>query len=275
MKPTTSPSAPPTTAPRGPRGPHPHPEVLEDLRRLDALLVEEDGENMETSWHRAGMELLIQSVLWWFRGRDDFYVAGDIFIYFSAEHVYNRDFRGPDFFFVDHVPLNPPRPFWVVWHENGRYPDVIIEILSPSTEEADRTTKFAIYERTFRTHEYYLYDFDRGRFEGWRIGAAGRYEPIAPNDRGWLWCERFGLWLGPWDGEWARMSHVRWPRLYDPEGRVAPTEAEFNAEQARLAQEQARQADERAAGAEAEVARLRALLAQRGSPAEGPDAPQG
>jgi Uma2 family endonuclease len=256
--------------------------VLEDLQKLESLLVASDGEPMDSPWHRAAMELLIQSILWRLRGRDDFYVGGNMFIYFSAQHVLNRDFNGPDFFFVNHVPLNPPRPFWVVWREN-RFPDVIIEILSPTTERADRTTKRAVYEQTFRTPEYYLYDFDAGRFEGWRMNFQRlRYEPLAPDERGWLWSEQLELWLGPWDGEWTRMSHVRWPRFYDPEGRVVLTEAEFSRqeaqqaeEHARQAEEHARQADQRAAAAEAELARLKALLAERRPTGDDPGAAPG
>jgi hypothetical protein len=26
------------------------------------------------------------------------------------------------------------------------------------------------------------------------------YQPINPDERGWLWCESLGLWLGPWAG---------------------------------------------------------------------------
>src|SRR2546421_257487 len=82
------------------------------------------------------------------------------------------------------VPLPPPRPYWAVWQEGGRYPNVIIELTSPSTEREDRTTKWTLYERTFRTPEYFIYDFDTGRVEGWRLSAALAYEPIPANDRG-------------------------------------------------------------------------------------------
>jgi len=30
---------------------------------------------------------------------------------------------------------------WVVWEENGRYPDVIVELMSPTTAEIDTSAK--------------------------------------------------------------------------------------------------------------------------------------
>src|SRR5262245_38377810 len=92
-------------------------------------LVYEDGEPLETPWHRAQMNLLIDLIdrLMEERGRDDFYSGGDMFVYYSAEQA--RDvamgrpyFRGPDVFFVDRVE-NAERKAWVAWEEGGRLPD--------------------------------------------------------------------------------------------------------------------------------------------------------
>src|SRR5205823_10782629 len=101
---------------------------------------------------------------------------------------------------------------WAIWREGWRYPNVILELTSESTEREDRVTKFRIYEQTFRTPEYFLYDFEAPRVEGWRL-KDGRYEPIAPNDRGWLWSEELGVWLGPWRGELLRIMQ-NWPRFF-------------------------------------------------------------
>src|SRR5438876_9386139 len=120
-------------------------EELEKLKNLQ--LPETDGIPLESDWHRAAIALLIESVLYHLKDRKDFYVGGNMFIHFCLEHVRKRSFRGPDFFYVDGVELNPPRRSWVVWKEGGRYPDVIIELSSPSTYEEDRTTKKTIYER--------------------------------------------------------------------------------------------------------------------------------
>src|SRR5262249_16325283 len=126
--------------------------------------------------------LLIESVSHLFRDRDDFFVGGNMCVHYSMQQLRNRDFLGPDFLFVNNVPYRR-RPYWAVWMEDGRYPNVIVELLSPTTADADRTTKRRTYEQTFRTPEYFLYDFDAGRFEGWRLDDQGRYQPIAPDER--------------------------------------------------------------------------------------------
>jgi Uma2 family endonuclease len=83
-------------------------------------LIETDGEPLESDWHRIAMNILIDSVKYYLRHRQDFYAGGNMFIYFSLEQARNRDFRGPDFFFVDGVPGEPIRPYWAVWQEGWR-----------------------------------------------------------------------------------------------------------------------------------------------------------
>ena len=158
-------------------------------------LIDSDGEPLDSEWHRFAINVLIESLLsHLLQQRDDFYVGGNMFVYFSEEQARNRDFRGLDFFFVDHVNRPPMRQYWAVWQEGGRYPDIIVELLSPSTTVEDRTTKEAIYEQIFHTSEYYCYDPYTQQLEGWRL-VCGRYQPIEPNEPGWLWCERLNLWL--------------------------------------------------------------------------------
>jgi Uma2 family endonuclease len=207
-------------------------------------LTETDGEPLESAWHRAQINLLIDVVTYWFRDRDDYYVDGNMFIYFSEQQVRDRDYRGPDFFYVAGVSRKPLRPYWAVWQEGGRYPDVIIELLSPTTADEDRTTKKVLYERTFRTPEYVCYDPHEPKLEGWRLGGRRRYRAITPDARGWLWLEELELWLGSWSGEYQGAEEV-WLRFYDAEGRLVPTRAET---------------------AEAELERLKTQLGEREAP---------
>jgi hypothetical protein len=137
----------------------------------------------------------------------------------------------------------------------GRFPDVIVELLSPTTAETDRTTKKQIYERVFRTPEYFLYDPDTGRLEGFRLSAKGRYRALKPNDRGWLWSEELQLWIGFWEGAYLNVSG-RWLRFFDADSRLVPIEAEVERQ--------------RAEAAEAELARLKAQIAGQDGPAPQP-----
>jgi Uma2 family endonuclease len=99
----------------------------------------DDGVPMETERHRRQMELLINTLKPWLDQRDDGYVGGNMFVYFSVDQVRNQDFKGPDFFAVLDVPKGE-RKSWVVWEE-GKSPDVIVELLSESTAEFDKTEK--------------------------------------------------------------------------------------------------------------------------------------
>jgi Uma2 family endonuclease len=263
---------------------------------FDALaalpLVETDGEPLETPWHRMEINLLIEAITCRFRDRDDFYVGGIMFIYYSAQQVRSRDYKGPDFFFVDGADRHRPRQWWAIWEEQGRYPDVIIELLSESTAEEDRTTKKAIYERTFQTREYFLYEPETEVLEGWRLNAKGRYRRIAANKQGRLWSEKLQLWLGTWDGVFQGQAAI-WLRFFDADGNlvhITAEEEQIRAAQAkRRAQAQKRRADaekkradaekkradaekQRADAAEAEAARLRreleALRRQAPSPSD-------
>jgi len=220
-------------------------------------LIFEDGEPLESFWHRQAMNLLIELIQFLYAGRTDYFAGGNMFVYFSAQHVFNRDFRGPDVFLVKNVDGLRDRRGWVVWEEDGRYPDLIIELASPSTVDGDRTTKKDLYERTFRTPEYFLYDPATERLEGWRFDEHQRYSAISPEAQGRMWSEQLGVWLGTWRGRWHGPVESVWLRFYDANGQLVPLFDE-------AAQQQARKEKERADKLEAELTRLRALLAEKG-----------
>ncbi|AFZ13737.1 protein of unknown function DUF820 [Crinalium epipsammum PCC 9333] len=120
-------------------------------------LIFDDGEPLESNRHRIAMNVLIRSMLTALAQRNDYFAGGNMFIYYSSAQARNRDFRGPDFFIVLNVDGRTDRQGWVVWEENGRYPDVIVELMSPSTAQVDICAKKDIYEQTFRTPDYFVY----------------------------------------------------------------------------------------------------------------------
>jgi Uma2 family endonuclease len=256
-------------------GPHvvPVPDTAE--------LIAEDGIPLESPWHRACIALLIEVLTYAWRHRDDFYVGGNMFIYYSQEQARNRDYRGPDFYFVDRVPRFPVRPYWATWLEGGRYPDLIIELTSPSTAEEDRTTKKALYEGTFRTREYFLRDPDTHQTEGWRLGPCQRYQPIAPDARGWLWSETLQLWIGLWEGTYGEvLEPTIWPRFFTREGELLALEsdaqrqrADAERQRAEAEHQRAEAERQRAEAAEVELARLKALVAELHGDRPGPSSP--
>jgi Uma2 family endonuclease len=212
-------------------------------------LPETDGQPLESPWHRACMNLLIEAVEVRLAGRKDFYAGGNMFVYFSSRQARNRDYSGPDFFFVQGPEIDHDRErlYWAVWDENGRYPNVIIELSSPTTAEEDHTTRKDLYERVFQTAEYFIYDPFTQVLEGWRL-AKRRYRRIKPNAQGRFLCEELGLWVGTWQGEFQGHDEL-WLRFYDADGQLVPIRAEAERQ--------------RAEAAEAELARLRQELATR------------
>ena len=244
-------------------------------------LVYDDGEPMENFNHVLQMTLLFDVIRQAMeeRGRSDFFVGGNTFVYYSVEQARavaeevkaglpsshpKASFRGPDVFFVDHVPGGGRRKAWVAWEEGGRLPDLIMELVSPSTERVDRKTKKDLYAKVFRTRDYFLFDYDNETLEGYRL-TGSVYEPIAPDRQGRLRSAVLGLDLGLWQGvvraaEGAEAETGTWVRLFDPDGRLVPTFGEAAEAKAAAAEAKVDAERARADAAEAELKRLRSLL---------------
>ena len=234
-----------------------------ELNQPPTDLIFDDGEPLESNRHRVAMNVLIRSLQQAWSDRNDFYTGGNMFIYFSRRQVRNQDFRGPDFFAVLDVDGTQERQGWVVWDEGGRYPDVIVELMSPSTAREDTTTKKNIYERVFRTPDYFVYNpFNPNSFQGWHLDASQTYQPLVPNEQGWLWCETLGFWLGTWDGTIDRET-ATWLRFYDSSGNLVLLPEEAAQQQAEAAQQQAEAAQQ-----QAEAAQQQAEAAQQQAEAE-------
>jgi septin family protein len=191
-----------------------------------------------------------------------------MFVYYSDAQVRNQDFKGPDFFIVKHVDGLKQRNSWIVWYEESRFPDVIIELLSESTEERDLGFKKDLYERTFRTAEYFCADFNMRQFYGWRL-AQRHYVEIPVDERGWRWSEEMQLWLGAWHGTFLGQEDT-WLRFYHPDGSLVllPEEAE---RQRAEAEHQRAEAEHQRAEAEhqrAEAAEERAHTAEEAARTE-------
>jgi Uma2 family endonuclease len=157
-------------------------------------LPNSDGVPMETARHRKQMVLLIQSLKAAWARRHDFFVGGNMFVYYSETQVKKNTFRGPDVFVVLNT-TDRDRKSWVLWQE-GKLPDVVIELLSDRTRHIDRGEKMRIYSRLWKTPEYYLYDPWSYELTGYRLDAQGKYQRIKPNQRGDLACQWLGLGLG-------------------------------------------------------------------------------
>jgi Uma2 family endonuclease len=187
-----------------------------------------DEPPLETELHLRQILLLIQCLEMLWRDRQDFYVFGNLTIYDSPKQLKSEDFRGPDFFVVLGTDRRP-RKSWVVWEEDGKYPNVIVELLSDSTAKTDRGLKKQIYQDTFRTPDYFWFDPYSLEFEGFHL-VDGAYQPLEPTEQGWRWSKQLGLYLGIHEGQL---------RFFTADGALAPT-AEEIAEAERCHNEQLR-----------------------------------
>ncbi len=191
---------------------------------------------LETDLHRLQMTLLIQCLELLWRDRNDFYVSGNITIYYSPRQRKSEDFRGPDFFVVRETERKP-RKSWVLWQEDGKYPNVIIELLSDSTALTDKGLKKQIYQDTFRTPEYFWFDPQNLEFAGFVL-VAGKYQAIEANAQGWLWSQQLELYLGV---EQEKL------RFFTADGQLVPTPEELAEQEQQRAEREKQRSDRLAA----------------------------
>lgn len=221
-------------------------EQIPPLSRLptEDELPCDDGVPMETPRHRLQLEILTRALEPWAAARGDVFVSGNQFVYFSASQLRRRDFRGPDVFVVSGVERRE-RKSWVVWDE-GKAPDVVIELISESTADLDKGEKKAVYQDQLRVPEYFWFDpFDAEDRAGFAL-VEGRYLPLSRDAQGCLPVASLGLHLCLWYGDYMGVE-TDWLRWSDQDGPLP------------LPEETQRQ---RADVAEAELERLRAELAK-------------
>jgi Uma2 family endonuclease len=233
------------------------PRIIEVVERIfvpdlpQIELPSEDGSPLESNWHRIQINLLVESVRQHWRGQTDFFVGGNMFIYYSVQQVRTREYKGPDVFVVKNVD-GANRRAWIVWEEDSRFPNVIVELLSPTTAAADIGPKKDLYEQTFRTPEYFCYDPDTRSLQGWRLGQHLTYESLRPNEGGRILSDQLRAWLGLWEGEYQGVR-ATWVRLFEDDAQMVSTGEEAERQ--------------RAEAAEAEAARLREELEHLKGPA--------
>jgi len=221
---------------------HPLFEDIDDKEILNSIaslptendLPYDDGVPMETSRHRDQMNLLIDSLKAYWKDSRRYYVGGNMFLHFDI--LNKRKFRGPDFFLVTDVD-NRERKSWVVWQEEMRFPDLIIELLSDTTRKTDKGEKKELYGRIFRTPEYYIYDPFTQEFGGYRL-SGNSYKDVLPDPKeNRIYSPITGLYL---------VIKENWLRWMTNDGYILPSHEElFEREKERAEQEKQRAEQEK------------------------------
>jgi Uma2 family endonuclease len=218
-------------------------------------LPSDDGKPMETQRHKMQMDILIETLYPWLEDRSDGYVGGNMFLYFSLAQVRNQDFQGPDFFAVLGVPKGE-RLSWVVWEE-GKAPNVIIELLSPSTAAKDKLVKKLTYQNDVRVPEYFWFDpFNPNDLAGFRLDN-GTYQPIFSDSQDRLVSQQLELALVRWQGLYRGVNAI-WLRWQTLDGELIPT----GQEEAIQAQIKAQEAESKAQAAEIKAQVMESILQQ-------------
>ena len=250
-----------------------HAGISPDASEIDDLSIvypSSDGEPMaESDWQYIPLTETVSTLRIWFLDRPDVYVAGDMLVYYRIND--NRTRVAPDVYAVFGASGNHPRDSWIVWRE-GKAPDFVLEIASPSTWQRDVTEKRSIYANMGVT-EYWRFD-PTGECFTPSLAAErlvdGEYHPmpLTENTEGMLMGHSDVLGLDicvlpdlefrlydPVSGHWLR-NHRE-----ESEARQAAEAARQAAEAARNAAESAFQAAEAARrAAEAENIALRERL---------------
>ena len=198
---------------------------------------------------------------------EDVLVAMELVVYYRQGD--NRVWLQPDVQVVYGVGRGPSRSSYLVWEE-GKPPDFVLEVASPSTAAKDARHKVGEYA-SLGVREYWRLDpvgaLMASPLEGY-VAKAGGYEPVsavAVEGRAWLRSEVLGLDLRGEQQERGIVVAFRDPRTGEEWASAAERERQA-AERERQAEKRGRQAAEQRANAAEERVRaleerLRALMA--------------
>ena len=204
-----------------------------------------------------------------YNGENSF-CAADLNLYYDADHNW---YKRPDWFGVLGKPAacesDELRMSYVVWQE-GLSPFVIVELISPGTENEDfgRTTskagkpptKWTVYERILQIPYYIIYDRYTDKLSGFRW-VKGRYQPIEMGADRKIWLPEANAGLSLWEGKYKKFTR-KWLRWYNKSGWILTDkeeqEQQIALQQRQLSAEQAAKEEAQAAKEEAQAAEAKA-----------------
>ena len=179
---------------------------------------ESDGEPMAETYANALQMVDLQYSLRGLlarQGRARVAVGGNQFVYYNRHN--GRENVSPDVYVVFDVASIPP-PKWQTWVE-GKFPDIVFEITSPSTQDVDLSAeprgKLRLYAAQ-GAREYYIYDPQQEMdpvFRGYEL-REGHVEPLPRLPSGGIMSPLLGAELRPMDmgatdwrpaGTWLRV----------------------------------------------------------------------
>ena len=158
------------------------PSAAEAAREPDAVEYPERQWIAQSVWHGDAVLLATAALRNRFRDREDVLVAMELVVYY--ERGDNTAWLQPDVQVVFGVGRGGNRSTYRVWEE-GKPPDFVLEVASPSTAGHDARYKAGEYAR-MGVREYWRLDPEGALMETALEGYAatgGRYEPVEAVER--------------------------------------------------------------------------------------------
>ncbi|MBF2026037.1 MAG: Uma2 family endonuclease [Oscillatoriales cyanobacterium C42_A2020_001] len=228
-----------TDPPRSPR------ETLPTMYDLPSEDPEEPG--LPDEFHDLQPQLLSATVRLTGYAPDQIFTGTDINLYYDIRHPLWH--KRPDWFLVAGVPRlydeTDLRLSYVIWQE-GISPVVVVELLSPGTEDEDlgRTerepgkppTKWEVYEQILRIPYYVLFNRYTNELKAFALNGR-HYQEMELSDSK-VWMPDLNCGLGLWQGTFQGITRL-WLRWYDVDGNWIATEAEAAQQEALAARKQA------------------------------------
>jgi Uma2 family endonuclease len=166
------------------------------------------------------------------------FVGFDMNLYYDLNHTGWH--KRPDWFLVVGVPHlyggRSLRSSYVTWDE-GVVPSVVIEFLSPGTDDEDLgrfgpkppvdvegkpPSKFTVYEQILKIPHYLVFDEETGQLRYFRLVGDRYEEQVISVSAPQAWLPSLNIGLAVWEGEY-RDSMQPWMRWCDASGNLFPT----------------------------------------------------
>jgi Uma2 family endonuclease len=248
-------STPHQSIPYQPNPSDPPRKILPTMYDLPSEDPEEPG--LPDEFHDIQPQLLRETFCSPTYPPEQVFCGTDLNVYYDLRHP--RWYKRPDWFVVLGVEASQNqqelRLSYVMWQE-GVAPFLVVELLSPGTEDEDLgrslrdidqpPTKWNVYERILHVPYYAVFSRYTGELQVFEIKGV-RYQKLAL-EQNRVWLPEVELGLGVWQGAYIGVEG-RWLRWYDAQGNwlpLAQERAEQERERAEQEKERAEQEKERA-----------------------------
>ncbi len=222
--------------------PLPAKETLPTMYDLPSEYVGESG--LPDEFHIFQPQLLRETFQPSNYPKEEIFIATDLNIYYDVHHP--LWYKRPDWFTVLGVSRSNQqqdlRLSYVIWQE-GVAPFMVVELLSPGTEQEDLgqtlrdinkpPTKWEVYEQILRIPYYVVFDRYTNLLRVFQL-LATRFQEITLSEKR-LWLDEIELGLGVWQGLYQDTQGL-WLRWYDAQGNWIPTPIEVASQESAKAE---------------------------------------